>query len=72
MRASARDRVNLAQLSSAGPTLSTTHFAISAADMKFLLRFAACALTILVVSAGAALAWDRSDQASAPTTTDTR
>jgi len=40
--------------------------------MKFLLRFAACALTILVVSAGAALAWDRSDQASAPTTTDTR
>ncbi|MEP7297174.1 MAG: hypothetical protein ABI702_13385 [Burkholderiales bacterium] len=56
----------------AGPTRSLNPLSINAADMKFLLRFAACALTILVVSAGAALAWDRSDQASAATTTDPR
>lgn len=30
--------------------------------MKLFLRFTACAVTILVASAAAALAWDRSDQ----------
>jgi hypothetical protein len=32
--------------------------------MKFFLRFAACALTILIVSSAAALAWDRADRAA--------
>jgi len=33
--------------------------------MKLFLRFTACAVTILVASAAAALAWDRSDQLQA-------
>jgi hypothetical protein len=32
--------------------------------MKLLVRLTACALTILLVSSVAALAWDRSDQRS--------
>jgi hypothetical protein len=32
--------------------------------MKLFLRFAACALTILIVSSAAALAWDHADRAA--------
>ncbi len=32
--------------------------------MKLFLRFAACALTIMIVSSAAALAWDRADRAA--------
>jgi len=47
------------------PTLQLLLVAASTSDMKLFLRFTACAVTILVASAAAALAWDRSDQLQA-------
>lgn len=40
--------------------------------MKLLMRFAACALTILIVSSAAALAWDRADRAATAQDTSAR
>ncbi len=50
------------------PTLrSVVVAALASSPMKLFLRFTACAVTILVASAAAALAWDRSDQLQAAT-----